>query len=200
MEQTLLKNLLRNEPFTRKVIPYLKSEYFQNRNENLIFQVIQDYIQKYNLLPTTEAILISLTNKDNLFEAEYKESVSLLEEIASDKEESQDDWLLENTEKWCQEKALENALHQSIEIFDDKSGNKNARSKGAIPQILTEALAVSFDPNVGHDYLQDYDDRFEFYHRKLKTIPFDLEMLNRIYGGGLAAKTLTVIKIGRAHV
>lgn len=192
MEQTILKNLFRNEQFTRKVIPYLKSEYFLDKSERLIFQEVQEYILKYNHLPTTEAIRISLENRDNVFEEQFKESIGLVDALEKDSEESPEEWLIETVEKWCQEKALHNAILESITILDNKDGKKTTKTKGAIPQILTDALAVSFDPNVGHDYLVDYDERFDFYHRKAKMVPFDLDYLNRISGGGLAAKTLTV--------
>jgi archaellum biogenesis ATPase FlaH len=198
IEQTILKNLLRNEQYTRKVIPYLKSEYFLDKSEKLLFQETQDYILKYNRLPTTEAILISLGAKDNVFEEEYKETLGLIESINVDAEESEESWLLETTEKWCQEKAIHNGILECIGILDNIDGKKKVptKSKGSIPQILTDALGVSFDPNVGHDYMVDYDDRFQSYHRKENKIPFDLDYFNRITKGGLSPKTISIILAG----
>ncbi len=140
-----------------------------------------------------ESIQISLENKEDIFEEEFKESMSLVSELFKDNEESQIDWLIENTEKWCQEKALHNAIMESINILDNKEGKKQIKSKGSIPEILSEALAISFDPNIGHDYLEDYGSRYEFYHKKQILIPFDISYFNRITGGGLAPKTLSII-------
>jgi archaellum biogenesis ATPase FlaH len=142
-----------------------------------------------------EAIQISLAARSDVFEEEYKETINLLDELGKDAEESPEDWLLETVEKWCQEKALHNAILESIGILDNKD-KKNLKSKGAIPQILTDALGVSFNPNVGHDYLKDYEDRYDSYHRKERKIPFDLDYFNRITGGGLSPKTLNIILAG----
>jgi archaellum biogenesis ATPase FlaH len=131
-----------------------------------------------------------LGNRDGLFEEQFKESSALIEELKADKEDSNEGWLLDTTEKWCQEKALYNGIRESIALMDDKKGTK---SKGAIPQILMDALSVSFDPSVGHDYLEDYEQRYDFYHKTEKKIPFDLNYFNRISGGGLSPKTLTII-------
>ena len=196
IEQTILKNLLRNEPYLRKVIPFLKKEYFQDRSEKLLCQEMQDYILKYNHLPTTEAIQISLANKDGVYEDEFKDAASLIDILSKDSEDSDPKWLEETTEKWCQEKALYGGIMESIEILDNKDGKKNTKSKGAIPQILKEALGVSFDPNVGHDYMLDYDQRYDFYHRKEKRIPFDIDLFNKITNGGLCPKTLSIILAG----
>jgi replicative DNA helicase len=143
-----------------------------------------------------ESIKISLESKDGVFEEDFKDAQILIDAITKDKEDSDELWLLEITEKWCQEKAIYNAIKESIIILDDKESKKQTKTKGAIPHILAEALGVSFDPNVGHDYLEDADTRFEFYHRKEVLIPFDLEYMNRITGGGLAPKTLSVILAG----
>ena len=196
MEQTILKNLLRNEPFVRKVIPYLKSEYFLDRSERLVFQELTEFFLKYNHLPTTEATQISLANREGVFEEDFKEATALIDALTSDTEDTLLDWLVEETEKWCQEKALHGAIMESIQILDNKDGKKQTKAKGSIPQILTDALSVSFDPNVGHDYMLDYDERFEFYHRKEKKIPLGLEYFDRITNGGLAPKTLSIILAG----
>jgi hypothetical protein len=151
------------------------------------------FILKYNLLPTTEAILISLEARDNVFEDDFKDAGTLIEAIAADKEESPQEWLEKETEKWCQEKALHVGMLECIEILDNKTGKKQTKGKGEIPDILTKALSISFDPNVGHDYMEDSDKRFDFYHRIEDKIPFDLDYFNRITGGGLVPKTLSVI-------
>jgi hypothetical protein len=137
-----------------------------------------------------------LESRNDVFEDDFKDANTLLEALQKDTEESLLDWLVSETEKWCQEKALHGAILESITILDNKDGKKQTKSKGAIPQILTEALGVSFDPNVGHDYLEDSSDRFDFYHRVERKIPFDLEYFNRITRGGLAPKTLSVILAG----
>jgi archaellum biogenesis ATPase FlaH len=137
-----------------------------------------------------------LEARSDVFEDDFKAANTLIENIQKDQEQSNLDWLVETTEKWCQEKALHGAILESITILDNKDGKKQTKSKGAIPQILTEALGVSFDPNVGHDYLEDATNRYEFYHRVERKIPFDLEYFNRITRGGLAPKTLSVILAG----
>lgn len=193
LEQIILKNLLRNEPYTRKVLPHLKEEYFHNKDEKLLFQEMNAYIQKYNLLPTTEAIQISLQQKDGIFEETFKTANGLLSHIASSTEESNEDWLLDQTEKWCKDSALHNAVKESILILDPTEGKKTNKTKDAIPEIITKALGVSFNPDVGHDYMEDWEKRFEYYHRTEDRIPFDLDYFNKITGGGLAKKTLSVI-------
>jgi len=137
-----------------------------------------------------------LGSRDGVFEEEYKETLALIEAIGSDTEESEENWLLETTENWCQEKAIHNGMLECIGILDNTNGKKQTKSKGSIPQILTDALGVSFDPNVGHDYMADYDDRFQSYHRKENKIPFDLDFFNRITKGGLSPKTLSIILAG----
>jgi replicative DNA helicase len=194
IEKTILKNLLLNEQFVRKILPYLKSEYLQERSEKVLYEEIQKYVLKFNQIPTHEAIQIELNNREGLFEQDFKECTSLLEELKADKEVTPSDWLVEQTEKFCQEKALHNAILESIQILDGKT--KTDKTKGAIPQILADALSVSFDPNIGHSYLEDSEKRYEFYHRTEKRIPFDLDYFNRITKGGLPQKTLNVILAG----
>lgn len=143
-----------------------------------------------------EAIQISLESRDNVFEDDFKESSNLLTELDKDTTDSNIDWLVEITEKFCQEKALHGAILESINILDDKEGKKQTKGKGAIPKILSDALGVSFDPNVGHDYIEDASQRFDFYHRTEKKIPFDLEYFNLITKGGIPPKTLTIILAG----
>ena len=195
IEQTILKNLIFNEDYSRKVLPFVKPDYFSDRTERLIYREVNDFILKYNALPSFESLVISVKDKNGLQEQEVKNYVDYLGEINKDKSEtSKLDWLLDQTEKFCQEKAIYNAVLDSIQILDGK--DKSGHDKGAIPQILSDALAVTFDTNVGHDYLQDSDSRYDFYHRKEERIPFDLDYFNKITKGGLPAKTLNIALAG----
>lgn len=193
IEQTILRNLMQNEEFSRKVLPFVKSEYFSDRTEKLVHQEINDYILKYNALPTYEALVISVKDKNGLQEEEVKKYVEYLDEIRPEIEKPKIDWLIDITEKFCQEKAVYNAVLESIHILDGKS---KTHDKGAIPSLLSDALAVGFDTNVGHDYLQDSDSRYDFYHRKEERIPFDLDFFNKITKGGLPVKTLNIALAG----
>jgi replicative DNA helicase len=192
IEQIILKNLFKNEPFVRKTLPFLKSEYFQERVEKIVFEEVQSYVLKYNNVPSFEAINISLSQRDNLFEEDFRQTNELIESLKSSDDSSKMEWLLELTEKFCQEKALHNAILESIHILDEKTD----KTKGAIPKILSDALSVSFDPNIGHDYIEDASKRFDFYHQVEKRIPFDLDFFNRITKGGLPTKTLNVALAG----
>jgi len=190
LELVILENLLYNEEYTRKVIPFLKSEYFSDYNERVIYETIDTFFKKFNVCPSIESLSIDLSNvqlNENSFKS-CKEIVSGLS-----KPETNTDWLMGQTEKWCQEKAIYNALMHSISILDDKSGKQ---SKGAIPQILSDAIAVSFDTHIGHDFIDDFEARYEFYHKKEVRIPFDLDYMNKITGGGLPRKTLNIIIAG----
>lgn len=191
-EKVIFNNLIFNEEYGRKVIPFLKNEYFQNNDDKIIFTLIDDYVKKYNSFPTKEALYIDLSNKDNVSESVFqkcKENIDNLNKEFDTKME----WLLDETEKFCQEKALYNSIMESISILDDKTGKK---SKGSIPQILTDALSVSFDSSIGHDFIEDYDKRYDFYHKKDVRIEFDLDYFNEITKGGLPKKTLNVIIAG----
>jgi len=191
-----LKNLIWNEPFARKVLPFVKDNYFLDQRERTIFEKIQEFIFKYNAPPSKESLAIAISDMEKVREDEVQAMLGILDEIAVDREDKSDQtWLLDSTEKFCQEKAIYNAVLKSISILDDKD-EAGALTKGAIPQLLTEALAVSFDPNVGHDYLQDSDARFDFYHKKELRIPFDLEYLNKVTNGGLPRKTLNILLAG----
>jgi replicative DNA helicase len=192
IEQIILKNLFKNEPFVRKTLPFLKSEYFQERVEKIVFEEVQSYVLKYNNVPSFEAINISLSQRDNLFEEDFRQTTDLIESLKSSDDSSKIEWLLELTEKFCQEKALHNAILESIHILDEKTD----KTKGAIPKILSDALSVSFDPNIGHDYIEDASKRFDFYHQVERRIPFDLDFFNRITKGGLPSKTLNVALAG----
>jgi replicative DNA helicase len=190
LEQTILKNLIQNEPFTRKVLPFLKSEYFTESDEKVVFKEIQQYFLKYTKPPTTEALLINLDNNTSLSENELKMSKTVISQF--DKETTPMDWLVEETEKWCKDRAIYIAVMDSIEVIDKKS----QRSTGEIPELLKDALSVSFDQHIGHDQIEDADDRYEFYHTEEEKIPFDLEYFNKITKGGLPNKTLNICLAG----
>ena len=194
LEQTILRNLIRDEDYLRKVLPFLKGEYFGDKVEKALFGEISGFVQTYNGTPTTESIGLAIKERRNLSDEEVEKCFSYLSEIDSfDREEPKKEWLIDKTEKFCQERAIYLAVLDSISILD---GKDKTADKGAIPKILSDALAVSFDASVGHDYLEDSDDRFEFYHRKEERIPFDLDYFNKITKGGLPTKTLNIALAG----
>jgi len=191
IEQTILSHLIYNESYARKTLPFLKDEYFHNLADKTVYRLIDDYVKKYNSTPTKEVLMIELNNRDGMTENSFKESKRLIEDLQVDNTELK--WLLDSTEKFCQEKAIYNAIMASIKIIDDKSG---ASSTGAIPTLLSDALGVSFDVSIGHDYFLNADDRYDFYHRREEHIPFDLEYFNKITKGGLVRKTLNIALAG----
>jgi replicative DNA helicase len=191
IEQTILSHLIFNEDFARKVLPFLKPDYFQNHSDRTVYKIIDEYVKKYNNTPTREVLQIELEKTDSLSESIYKDSKSVVDNLQVDNTDI--NWLLDKTEKFCQEKAVFNAIMSSIKILEDKTG---ASSTGAIPGLLSDALGVSFDVSIGHDYFGNSDDRFEFYHRREEHIPFDLEFFNKITKGGLVRKTLNVALAG----
>ena len=192
-EIAILKNLLQNEEYTRKVLPFLKVEYFTEHADKTLYGKVNDFVNKYNTLPSQEALQIELS-ETKMNEEEFKDSLNLLKEIDSNAEDYTDiNWLLDTTEKFCQDKAIYNAVVDSISILDNP---KSTADKGAIPDILSDALSVSFDPHVGHDYIDDSDDRYDYYHRIEERIPFDLDYFNRITKGGLPQKTLNICLAG----
>lgn len=194
IEKTIFNNLLNNEDYGRKVIPFLKSDYFHDRNDKVVFELIDSYVNEYNAFPTKEALVIDLNNRDDLSEDQYAECNDVIESIPNQSDQmSQLEWLLDTTEKFCKDKAIYNAIRESIKIIDDKTGKY---SNGTIPQLLSDALAVSFDTSIGHDFLADTESRFDFYHRREERIPFDLEYLNKITRGGLPRKTLNILLAG----
>ena len=194
IETLILKNLIHNEEYSRKVLPFLTKEYFMERTDKLLYEQVNLFINKYNNLPTKEALVIEL-DSTSLKDEEFENVTELLTYLEGQKDEQSDiTWLLETTEKFCQDKAIYNAVVSSIKILDEPEKSKD--DKGAIPELLTDALSVSFDPHVGHDYLLDSDDRFDFYHKTEKKIPFDLEYFNKITGGGLSSKTLNIAMAG----
>jgi len=194
LEQTILKNLIYNEEFLRKVLPFIKEEYFTDRTDRAIFNEISKFTEAYNSTPTIEAIELAIKEKRNLSDDEVEKCESCLQEIVKTKhEESKIDWLVDKTEEFCQEKAIYNAVLGSISILD---GKDKTQDKGSIPKLLSDALAISFDSSVGHDYMEDSDARYEFYHRTEERIPFDLEFFNKITKGGLPNKTLNIALAG----
>jgi replicative DNA helicase len=194
LEQIILKNLIHNEEYTRKVLPFIKGEYFSDQTEKLVFKEVYDFVNKYKNLPTHESLVINITEKTNLTEPQVKESIDLLRDIEQTKDDKVElQWLTEQTEKFCQDKAIYNAIMESVSILDDKKGNK---TKGEIPQLLADALGVSFDSNVGHDYMQDFEERYDFYHRVETRVRFDLDIFNKITKGGLPIKTLNIALAG----
>ena len=192
LEDIIFKNLIDNESYMRRVIPFLKEEYFQTKSEKLLFRVVREYISKYNASPSVDALTIDLQNSNELTQKEYddlNDRLSCLSTITKQDEE----WLIDKTETFCKDKAIYNAILESIHIIEGKSKTKSSTS---LPEILTEALAVSFDTHVGHDYLEDGDKRYEFYHKVENRIPFDLQYFNDITNGGTPQKTLNVILAG----
>ena len=191
IEETILRNLIYNEQYYRKVVPFIKADYFQEYHEKIVFEEIADFAAKYDKVPTKEVLTINLQNRGDLTEETFKDTLSGLNSLSDEWVDY--DWLLDATEKWCQDKAIYNALMQSIKIAD---GGDKKLDKGSIPSILQDALAVSFDEHIGHDYIEQADDRYEFYHRKEEKIPFDLEKFNYITKGGLPNKTLNIALAG----
>ena len=190
-ELTLLRNLIYNEEFTRKTLPFLKEDYFKNRDEVVLFNTINAFVLKYNTLPTKEALAIDISNLKNITEEEHKNVSRILNGLESTKIEQQ--WLLDTTEKFCKERAVHNAILSGIKILDGKDKHQNPES---IPHILSEALAVSFDQHIGHDYLKQTSDRYDYYHKVEARVKFDLAYFNRITKGGLPPKTLNVALAG----
>ena len=184
---------MKNESYTRRVLPFLKSEYFTNEVDRNIFNEIRDFTIKYNNLPTADALKIEVDSLRNLTADQAKDANTLITDLQKDTVDTNADWLLDSTEKFCQEKAIYNAIMQSIDIMNNKGG---ALTKGAIPDLLTQALAISFDPNVGHDYLEDFEERYEYYHRVEHKIPFDLDFFNKITKNGFSKKTLNIFLAG----
>ena len=191
IETTILRNLIYDEEFSRKVIPFIQLDYFEQRIERVIFEEISKFIVKYGSSITTEALTIQLEDRDDLNETEIKESRDAVSLFTDDKVDNQ--WLVDTTEKWCRDRAIYLALMESISLADGKDDKKG---RDAIPSILSDALAVSFDNHIGHDYLEDYEDRYESYHRKEERIEFDLDLFNKITKGGIPNKTLNIALAG----
>jgi replicative DNA helicase len=188
IELLVLKNLIYNEDFARKVLPFLKQEYFQDSIQQVLYQEIKSFIDNYNKLPSNDSLEIELSKRNDLNETSYSEAMSLL--IQMQHEVVPIDWLIDTTEQWCKDRAIYLALIDSIQIAD---GKDDKRGRDSIPSLLQDALAVSFDNNIGHDYFENSDERFEYYHDVQTKIPFDIERLNIITKGGIMSKTLNII-------
>ena len=191
VERIILRNLFFNEDFTRKVLPFIKSEFFTNQNESNLFGEVSNFVHKYKNLPTKETINVELTKRKDLREDELSQIKTIIDGLKHEEVELQ--WLLDTTEKFCKDRAVHNAVLQGIQILDGKDKKQNPE---AIPQILSEALAVSFDNHVGHDYVEDAESRFDFYHKREKRFKFDLDYFNKITKGGVPSKTLNIALAG----
>jgi replicative DNA helicase len=191
IEKTILSNLIHNEEYCRKVVPFLRTDYFSDRKEAVIASQLIKFFLDYNKPATAEILAIEIGNRTDLSDKDIPEYEVYINDLTS--KETNVDWLLGETEKFCRDKAVYNAILHSIKIID---GGDKVHTKDSIPSILSDALAVSFDNHVGHDYIEDYDDRYDFYHRVEEKIPFDLEMFNKITKGGLSKKTLNVVLAG----
>ena len=191
IEESILRNLLCNEDYYRKVVPHLDADYFQDQVDKVLYEEILEFSSKYDKVPTKEVLKINLGQRSDLTDEVYKSSVSKLDTLSDDWVDQ--DWLVDSTETWCQDRAIYRALMQSIKIAD---GGDDKLDKGAIPSILQDALAVSFDEHIGHDYIESAESRYEFYHREEEKIPFDLEKFNYITKGGLPNKTLNIALAG----
>ena len=191
VEFLVLKNLLHNEEYLRKTIPFIKPEYFQDHSQKIVFEEIIDFVNQYNETPTQEVLTIEVEKRSDINEQSFKELVHLIRNLTEEPQEFE--WLCDTTEKWCKERAIYLALMESIQIAD---GQDSKKAPDAIPSILSDALSVSFDNHVGHDYLQDYEERYALYHKKESKIEFDLEYFNKITKGGLPNKTLNIALAG----
>lgn len=191
-EQLILTNLVNNEEYARKVFPFLKKEYFHDVVDRAIFGLVVSHTEKFNQFPDQSVLMIELGKLDIFTEEQYNTAVETISEL-NVSHADQEEWLLEETETFCKDKAMYNAIMQAIKIMDDKSSNI---SKGAIPQIVTDALSVNFDESIGHDFLSDFDLRYDYYHQTHQRIPFSLDYMNRITKGGLIKKTFTVLLAG----
>lgn len=191
IELTLLRNLIHDEDFLRKVLPFIKEDYFEERVEKIIFQEIASFALEYDKVLTPEILSIEIQNREDLSEQEFKDAANTVDILRE--KETHTQWLLDTVEKWCRDRAIYLALMESISIADGKDSKK---TRDAIPSILSDALAVSFDNHIGHDYLEDYEQRYESYHKKEDKIPFDLDYFNKITKGGLPNKTLNVALAG----
>jgi replicative DNA helicase len=191
-EALILKNLIQNEPYMRKVLPFLKDEYFTESHERKLFGEIRKFVLKYNKEPPVTAIEIAVKQSSEYTEREFEEASQILE-LTKDKEQVNFEWLLDTTEKFCQERSIYNAITDSLQILEGRDQN---RGKGVIPALLSDALSVSFDPNIGHDYIENFEQRYDFYHKIEKRIPFDLDLFNKITKSGLPQKTLNICLAG----
>ena len=191
VEFLILRNLLHNEEYVRKVVPFIKADYFENRSQKIVYEEILKFVEQYNKPVTKEILCIETEKRQDITDGDYKEITQLISSL--EEAPTEFDWLISTTEKWCRDRAIYLALMESISIADGQDEKKN---RDAIPTILSDALAVSFDTHVGHDYLQDYEARYESYHKKEDKTEFDLEYFNKITKGGLPNKTLNIALAG----
>ena len=192
LENLIFSNLISNEDYTRKTLPYIKAEYFNDINDKVLFTVIEKFVDKFNELPTKEVLKVELSNVKGLNEDQFKETYELVESLQTDNIRSEE-WMLTETEKFCQDKAIYNAIMTSIRIMDKKEKDLD---KGSIPELLTQALGVSFDNSIGVEFLQDIEDRYKYYHTKQQKIPFALTFFNKITKGGFGRKTINIFLAG----
>jgi len=191
LEFLILRNLIHNEEYVRKVLPFIKAEYFENYNEKVVFEEVSKFVEEYNQPVTKEVLCIETEKRQDINDSSFKEVTQLISTL--DDEPTEFNWLVNTTEKWCRDRAIYLALMESIQLADGKDETKD---RDAIPSILSDALAVSFDTHIGHDYLEDYEERYELYHKKENKIEFDLEFFNKITKGGLPNKTLNIALAG----
>jgi len=191
IEEITLSKLILNDTYTKKVLPFIKDDYFDSSSHRILFSTLSEYVNKFETTPEPNALKIEVEKRRDISEEIYKEVEQFLNNL--DRDHYNEDWLIETTEKWCKEKAIYIALMESVKIAD---GQDKTRTKDAIPSIMSEALGVCFDDHVGHDYIQDSDERYDFYHKKEEKIPFDIEYLNKITKGGLPNKTLNIALAG----
>ena len=191
VEFLILRNLIHNEEYVRKVVPFIKADYFEDYNQKVVFEEIIKFVEEYNKPATKEILCIEAEKRQDINDSSFKEVTDLITSLED--ETTEFSWLVNTTEKWCRDRAIYLALMESIQLADGKDESKG---RDAIPTILSDALAVSFDNHIGHDYLNDYEERYESYHRKEDKIPFDLEYFDKITKGGLPNKTLNIALAG----
>ena len=199
IETTILRSLMFNEEYARRVLPFIEDVYFQDKSERTVFQTTKQFVEQFNNLPTPEAIAITLGQVKGLNEEDFKGSMTVLDECTSDRDEHPNlDWLTEQTDTFCKDRAICNAVMEAVQIVTGEHQDKD-KDRGAIPEMLSKALAVCLDPHIGHDYFEDADKRFDYYHKSEQKIPFDIEWFNKVTNGGIPAKTLNIFIAG-THV
>lgn len=194
-EHTILSNLLYSDEYARRVLPFLADEYFTEAPEKALYNTFNEYWEKYNMAPTKEALRLEVTNREDIGDEQFNEAIEIIDEFLIEDSPNMD-WLVDTTEEWCQEQAISKAVMDSISIIDGEDKN---RTRHAIPDLLKEALSVSFSTDVGHDYFDDSESRYDYYHEDKNRLPFDIELLNKITNGGVTAGTLNVILAGCVH-
>ena len=190
IEKTILQNLIFNEEFARRALPHLKLEYFHSREDSILFSIIREYIDKYNQFQTKESLFVDLSKQEDLSDDQYSNIQEKINELNNEKTDVK--WLIDTTEAFCQEKAVYNCIRESIDIIDGKSKH----DKGVIPKLMQDALSVSFDARIGHDYMNEWEDRFNAYHAEQVRVPFDIDYLNKITKNGFPRKTFNLLVAG----